>query len=833
MLHPTELTALDAHDVAGVARYVQAHAPPQREFSLCEVALAENDRNWLLDWPVRVKAATTEQLLSLDNVDPARGHSASEALALVVLWFAALYGRESASEGEIWTQVAPQFPEATRKVLFSQGHPRQSLKWALESCCRRFRLRNGFGRQGAQAYYLTVYLQFGFTRRALAHLSDWLAGAAVPTAVATLLQESEEFRQLWKGLKAGQSAAVLSSNPFWPAGWSGQLEQAEFRARLVWSDPGVGFEVDLKRCFPGLEEGSYQVQGPHELWEWLQVSDGEYVPGRLSLPPSEPNCRLSLSTLDESTPLQECEVRLWDEELPCWWDTSGKLSHSSPQSGWSVLLPSGWSVRNGMARQDNVGPERLPLVQVTGANFEVLDQDGQLVELKPAPESVQLRLQWDADVLRFLPCGVAGVLSGTPEGYEAVVPECEGVPYCGMLEIRREAPASLARPELGVRVQLQGEGRRLTRTVKAPVQLDLITWRRESQWETYQDRGELDVSTLRQAQVRYFGDASAFGLLEGDVFVGRPSLTRGLPVSGLSGYGAPLRLRRGPYNSEGTKERQLVGSLVNCGLLERVELRDGQYELSLRRPIWPSDKFFLVFWDGGSGVSVQRLAAEERQVSTLKGDLPDSVQGVFAVGLGFGRTRQGAIITRQKPPFEQTDPVLAARLLRWLQLPLMSWTWRSLAAAWMKGQELPYYRSWLGESDFELQGVPLDFVEDEGWFDAMRQFVPSELNWSREEAREVLTRSWRSCLRVSPDFLRQLLERGDCAAERRWICQQLSGNLGRYADLAEKAAGEMGVDRRWLERLGEMHWAGESSADLRVALTQGAFQEWLFVEGVR
>lgn len=826
------LAGLDPADLAGVARFLLTHCPKDREFSLCEVRLCDEDREWLLRWPGQAKAATVEQLLGLENVDPARGHSPSEALALVVLWFAALYGRESASEGEIWTQVAPQFPEPTRKALFSQGHPRQSLKWALERCCRRFRLRNGFGRQGGQAYYLTVYLQFGFTRRALDHLHDWLSGAPVPTAVATLLHDSPEFRQLWEGLKSGVASASLSSNPFWPRGWSGRFEESGHLARLCWTNSGARFQVDLRRCFPALPDGSYQLEGPDGLWEWLQVSDGVYVPDAVDLNPSQCDCKLSLSNLDHDAVLQECEVVLWPVDVPCWWDAGGKSSECAPQSGWSVLLPPGWSVRNGVAASEVVGPARNLLVRVVGASFEVVDEDGAIVDLKPVSHSpINLRLQWDGDVLRFLPCGVAGVLSGIPDGYDAVLPECEGVPYCGMVEVRQQAPASLARAELGVRVQLRGEERRLTRTVKAPVQLDLITWQRESEWATFQDCGELDLTVLRQARVRYFGDSAAFGVLEGDVFVGRPSGLRGLPVSGMSGYGAPVRLRRGPYNSEGIKERQLVGSLVNCGLCERIEIRDNEYELSLRRPIWPGEKFFLLFWDGASSVIAQRLSQGPEQIRALRGTLP--LETVFAIGLGFGTTRQGAILTRQRPPLQQPNSALAARLMRWLQMPLMSWTWRSLAAAWMKGQELPYFRTWLTESSFKVDDVELDFVEDEGWFDVMRQFVPAEIGWTAKEAQEVLRHSWRWCLRVGPDFLRQLLERGDCVQERRWICQQLTGALGRYADLAEKAAAEMGVDRRWLERLGEMHWAGESSADLRVALTQGAFQEWLFVEGVR
>jgi len=272
------------------------------------VPLSQEQRAELLAWPAQCKASRLEDHLANNFQDPARGHSAADSLGLTLLWFASLYGREYASEGEIWPPVSRQFPEESRAVLFAQGHPRVALKWALESCCNRFELRHAFGRHGGQAYYVTVYLQFGFTRNGMVNLAQWLSGYGRPTAVRILLQESPAFQELWAKLQANQSAP---ENPFWPEGWKGQAEEPVQLARLRWSEEGPEFELQLSRLFPGLEDGSYQVDEP---FEFFQVIDGEPNPANLTCAPDTPELSLTLTSLTTGESYFR-EVLLWDGEL--------------------------------------------------------------------------------------------------------------------------------------------------------------------------------------------------------------------------------------------------------------------------------------------------------------------------------------------------------------------------------------------------------------------------------------------------------------------------------------------------------------------------------------
>jgi len=70
----------------------------------------------------------------------------------------------------------------------------------MEAAARKLHLRHVFGVEGTQNYYVSVYLQFGFTRNGLPRLPFWLAGQAQTEAIAYLLdaeQGSKTFTLSW------------------------------------------------------------------------------------------------------------------------------------------------------------------------------------------------------------------------------------------------------------------------------------------------------------------------------------------------------------------------------------------------------------------------------------------------------------------------------------------------------------------------------------------------------------------------------------------------------------------------------------------------------------
>ncbi len=271
---------------------------PSGSISLCQCRLSPQQRQQLLEWPSKTSFWSLRNALDNEFVDSNTSwvpHSESQSLGLTVLWFASIYGQEHASEGEIWPTVAQAFPIKTRAALFVQGHPRPQLKAAMEEACQRFQLRNAFGRHGGQAYYLTVFLQFGFTRQGQAQLSNWLAGHLLPIPLRILLEECEEFRQCWQALREGRS---LPENPFWPQGWQGKTAKTDHpdlppqMGRLLW-DSQIRFELDLQEVFPNLEDGAYLLEKP-DLW--IQVSDGCPEPRFIEVPSDQQQVSLSLGT---------------------------------------------------------------------------------------------------------------------------------------------------------------------------------------------------------------------------------------------------------------------------------------------------------------------------------------------------------------------------------------------------------------------------------------------------------------------------------------------------------------------------------------------------------
>lgn len=759
---------------------------------MCEVPLGPEKRAELLVWPVEIKASRLQHCLENDFFDDNREYSPAESLGLTLLWFAALYGRENASEGEIWPHVAQQFPAESRSVLFAQGHPRPALKWALERGCKRFGLRHAFGRHGGQAYYVTVYLQFGFTRRGLANLPQWLSGYGLPTAVRLLLQESDAFRQLWSKLQANQAAP---ENPFWPEGWTGQAAQAYNGAKLVWSEHGPEFEIHFAEVFPGLADGSYQLEEP---FEWFQVIEGVAFPSSVTCDPEPGSRSLSLSSLcDEQTHFQELD--LWDGEVQ-FWDQHGR-TRRNPVVGGSVHVPTGWTVQSATLRTHG------DWAQVADLPLTLQDDEGQTQVWTSSSNNPlqQTTLQWETGKISWLPHQLEGILHHLPEGTR--VRGAEVSDYFGSWHVQCELPADLKQAGWGLRLQHQGR----TRTLQGDLNLKVITWQVNGQWKTFEDQGRLDVGRLQHRPFRFLGDFADYGLLEGNRFLGRPGSTTS-PIRGLSGYGAPLTLRRGPFNSQDEPDRRLMSSLTHQHLIRTVHFEDGQYQLELNSAAEPGPKHFLIFWDGLHMV---------RQPYALRGPLPTDKP--LLVALGYGRSWLGSFWTRNRPPLKPENPRLAAHLMRWARMPLLEYTHRCLAQQWMRGQELVYAMAWM-ETEFD----GLEHSQDEGWFEVLRALLPTDLEVSPDEARQLLRLApWHSWLRVHPRLLEDLLSTAECTQEIAYLCRLLE------EDLESKTEQEMGVDRGWLKRLLEIYFEGRSCQDLDLALAFPAFQQLVLRESLR
>jgi hypothetical protein len=568
--------------------------------SLCQIPLNTAQRQKLLNWPSQTSYPSLRNALEnsyFDEIAKPVGHSEADSLGLVVLWFAALYGQEHASEGEIWPIVAQVFPVKARPALFAQGQPKAALKAAMESACHRFGLRNAFGRQGGQAYYLTVFLQFGFTRQGLSQLPLWLAGHQLPIAVQMLRAESPQFQELWQVLQNGHCPDNFTS-PFWPSDWpainSQKLTQAKtpLSGRPVWSSQGqLHFEIDLAKFFPGLEDGSYLLQDSvnPEPW-WIQVIHGDLEPQLLILEEPQQQICLSLSPMGEGQ-AHLAELTLWHTEPALWDETGRPRNWVEPASGWTLLHPEQWRLE---------GPtlERHGCWVQTGSPSHLLklfDQDGQLESWTAKAENPlkAVELRWEEDKIDGLPFSIEGILRHLPSGAKVrqtkqletlAAPEVDD--YYGSTKVHCQIPAWIDCGQWGLRISHQG----FTRVVNAELKtLDAITWQVDGRWQQFHDQGQLDLSYLKSRPFRFLGDYSQYGLLENHRFLGRPPRATSL-LQGLSGYGAPLILRKGPFDAGNLTPRTLVTSITNQGLLRAVKLNDRHFQIELQHPLPPEKK---------------------------------------------------------------------------------------------------------------------------------------------------------------------------------------------------------------------------------------------------
>lgn len=791
-------------------------AKGSQECSLCEVLLSADEHSALCRWPVTVKPAHLQACLR----PTAYNDENLIAAGLCLLWFATLHGREQAAGGEIWPPVAAAFPEACRDVLFQAGHPKMHVKAALQSTCRELQIRHAFGRHGGQAYYLTVHLQFGFSRQSLSQLPLWISGHPLPTAVAALLRDSPRFQELWAALKAGQAPM---DNPFWPPNATMDSCGVSGAFKLRWSNGRVEFRARISEIFPGLEDGCYDL---FPSQEWIMVSDGRSDLEWVSVEPQRSGQVLTLVALGSDQPRQ-FEVCLWDADISISaWNKEGELLRNLRQLkvGGTIRLPDQWSIES-------------PCIQIFGNFFQVeqfplviRDEQGNIVEdfdigQPSSPNQLAaVTLRWFTEV-DCLPMSIEGTLLNLPP--DAKVREAE---ICrGPLGdvVTCEVPPSIQAPSWAVTVHWQGRQRRVRAALP---KFKLITWNRGlfvsknkpslDDWTMFKDQGAVDLGWLKLCAFRFLGDFSDYGLLEGNRFLGRPAVGTS-SLGGLSGYGAPIRLRRGPFNPNFEKDRVLVSSLVNQGIVSQIVLEGERFHIGLRSQLYPGEEHFLLFWDGHT---------VHRQSLALEGTLP--FPDVMLIAIGFRGSWLGGQWFRGKPPASPKNISLAAHLLRWGRAPLMQFQYRSLVQGWMNGHTLQFCRAWF-ESEFELHtdnktGMApwrLRHWEDEGWYDVLREFFGPTMAFPKEDAPQILAcADWSAWTRVHPGTLDRLLRLAG-RREAKIILQLLQ------ADVSDQAEQEMGVDAYWLANvIADYFNRKNGNEDLKVALAFPSFQRRLLLE---
>ncbi|HMV87454.1 MAG TPA: hypothetical protein PKA34_30465 [Blastocatellia bacterium] len=195
------------------------------------------------------------------------------------------------------------------------------------------------------------------------------------------------------------------------------------------------------------------------------------------------------------------------------------------------------------------------------------------------------------------------------------------------------------------------------------------------------------------------------------------------PLDSLSGLGAPLTARSGPFNNS-EDEFQLAAAVIDRGLIEAAvceslpsttgQLNTGKLtrtsrvlRLKLSRRLEPCENHFVVWWNenGEVGKLLPHYCDDGEDGYWWVCKIPDSVSRFIAVAIARNGLRLGAWCeddwAELLPPVGDQEPLLTAALLRWFRLPVLSREAlqmtqgfsRQYAAAslvaWLKGIGLP------------------------------------------------------------------------------------------------------------------------------------------------
>ena len=170
--------------------------------------------------------------------------SPQEMFGALLLILASEVCRTNSNEDAVWPAVTAvlKADKVSFPALFVAGQPTTACKRAVAAGARKLNLRNLIDRYGAQEYFDTLKLQFGFTRSgAFRKLPEWLFGLP-PIAVRILTGmepeyqdlSSSTFTNLWKGLQDFRhdrvsrecTSALLERSPWIRPEWAPDLMTA-------------------------------------------------------------------------------------------------------------------------------------------------------------------------------------------------------------------------------------------------------------------------------------------------------------------------------------------------------------------------------------------------------------------------------------------------------------------------------------------------------------------------------------------------------------------------------------------------------------------------------
>lgn len=711
---------------AGAVASVLDRLPSPR--STAELGLGPEDVEWLRVWASGLSAAAARwsgDRRLLADLQATR----QQAFGLVFLVLAAETARRDAAEGHVWGPVRRRLSSPAASTLFSQGQPKQALKDALESACRRWKLRHVFGQEGLQAWYASVYLQFGFTERTIeARLPARLANAeALPTAVHHLLHDrrlsSDTFASLWNTLMGVRrrnvsdlrARQVLAESPWILRDWTDALLEAAV-ARMELTPSGFSGEDVAPSLFtvPRLE---WDGQQPRFVAEVVNLADvaGELQPGAYRLWAGAASVEFTIDDLGTPHGLHPIALPLWPARLTATVEQHRGEDSWEPVASEEVVL---WEPSDEVAafREDGfpldawstaLHPSQpytlvlAPGLDVKPAQDRWARADGCLVVQLPAgwPEETSVYLEgeriWDPLVANRDQKALAGLsippagtrlgeapriqLLGLPERVTEVKADRLAVAFDQQgrsVEALLSPSAHVARPSVLMRTRdANGE----VRSGRIPLSWFGAQHLRPSGWVAF-PVSVIDERDLGQ-RIRAFAPKwREPTLLVGNRPIGRIG-NRGRARGSVAAWGAPLLIADGQFNREPDRQLLLADAVTSRGAI--LDLNDDDFEgaalVTLRQPVDLAEVEVVGIDREGIVRDIQPIPTGERSwaLDTPPENALVTVYGEEWIGAWWQRP--------PAPPQSAADTVRLMGLVRDARAPLLSpayvgWTRAALHA---------------------------------------------------------------------------------------------------------------------------------------------------------
>ena len=399
----------------------------EERFSVAELRLTNDDVQWLLQWAGQAPGGWMNRLLeSTGEYVPVHGEqwlgevALGFVLTVVFSEYARRYFQES-SESGFWACLNHTISPRAAQLLFPDTNPTSALKDALQSAMvdQRVHLRHRFAEPHVNAWYSSIFAQFGVTRAYIVnYLRSALVGLNVGRAVSYLLRVSKgagSFTEFWqicdryrRGLiQEKQARLMLQNNSFvLPDSIDAIIRACESDLthtgaaihkidywqefvnppRLIWNGAAAPqFELAIESehvDLPGLDDAKIFING-HKVQTLLRKADSASFEPCGSFRVSEkviaPTVTVLIATEEDHT---EQEVRLWNEgELATLYDLETGLEATSqtvlaPNHSYAIIIPNDLLVKGG-GRFVALGNWRMYYIARSSApQIEIVDATG-------------------------------------------------------------------------------------------------------------------------------------------------------------------------------------------------------------------------------------------------------------------------------------------------------------------------------------------------------------------------------------------------------------------------------------------------------------------------